>query len=82
MKRLLFGIAAALGLAAGVLAVIPQTAAVAPVMSVGARELQRQAESMPDECSDAVCQRDPKTGEAGLRGPVGFLDGGASCVCH
>lgn len=80
-KKILLALGGLLGITAGVLTVVPAAAPFAPIVKTAGVELSKHAEAMRDDCSDRTCQRDPKTGEAGVRGQIQLLDGG-TCECR
>lgn len=80
-KRWLLVISTVLGIAAGVLTLMPAAAPFSPLAKFTGAELQRHAEQMRDDCDDVTCARDPKTGTAHMRGIIRLVDGGA-CDCR
>lgn len=81
-KKVLTGLLAALTAVAGVFSFVPQARVFIEPTLVGLRLAQGEVNKMPDLCPLTVCGYDAKTGTNSLRGPVGFPDGGAACLCE
>lgn len=81
-KKALLLIAATLGIASGIVVLVPNLGALGIALQGGGRVIEQVGNSMLDDCSPATCGFDPKDGQNHVHGPIAFLDGGAGCVCR